>query len=307
MVDRSVTRRWPQMRRPRSSRGCPGAELDAVCPYCLTRSAVALQYADARMTACPSCKAWFTWPRPTVAAIAAHYDRTSAGMPRALREWRAGTNQEKWYELLARNIARRAAGRRVTRVVDVGAGGLELTVSLARAFPDATVEAWDLFADGFAGSLPADVASRIVLKRADLNRLEDGTGPAQTFDVVACVAVIEHVLDPLGLLQLLRSILASKGTAHVVGPEVTSRAHRLMGRRWPYYSPDDHITLPSLRSIERAVALTGGGSFELRRLNVHYSLRYLLRFLRVPVPLPRWADALLPVPAGAFELVVEKA
>jgi hypothetical protein len=233
-----------------------------------------------------------------------HYDRNTAGMPGQLRELRTGTSQEKWYELLAKKMARRAPAD-VARVADIGAGGLELTVSLARAFPRARIEAWDLFADGIDRRLPEDVSDRISLKRVDLNQLHDAQ-PDCAFDVVACVAVIEHVIDPLALLRFLRSMTSRGGFTCVVGPEVTSMAHRLMRRAWPYYCPDEHLTLPSLNSIERAVALTGGGDFELRRVNVNYSLQYLLRFLRVPLPVPRRADLLLPVPAGAFELVIRR-
>jgi SAM-dependent methyltransferase len=231
------------------------------------------------------------------------YDQNEAGMPADLREWRSDTSQDKWYELLAKRMARRAR-REVASVVDVGAGGLELANNLARAFPRASVEAWDLFADGAHRLIAPDVADRIALQRVDLNDLHDA--PRPSFDVVACVAVIEHVLDPLSLLRFLRSITAPGGFACIVGPEVTSAAHRLTGKSWPYYCPDEHLTLPSLLSIEKALAILDGGRYELRRVNVHYSLKYLLRFLHVPVPIPAAADFLLPIPAGAFELVWER-
>ena len=70
-----------------------------------------------------------------------------------------------------------------------------------------------------------------------------------------------------------------------------------------YEVEDEHLTLPSLRSVEESVALAGGGRYVLRRMNVHYSLRYLLRFLRIPLPVPRSLDVVLPIPAGAFELI----
>ena len=168
-------------------------------------------------------------------------------------------------------------------------------------FPRARVEAWDLFADG----IPSATSERISSHRVDLNQLDRAPRPTRSFDVVACVAVIEHVIDPLALLRFLRSITAPGGFACVVGPEVTSLAHRLMRESWPYYCPDEHLTLPSLASIERALAIVGGGRYELRRVNVHYSLKYLLRFLHVPIPVPAAADFLLPIPAGAFELVWE--
>jgi 2-polyprenyl-3-methyl-5-hydroxy-6-metoxy-1,4-benzoquinol methylase len=263
------------------------------------------------MTVCASCGAWFAWPPQTAASMREHYDQNKAGMPGELRQWRIDTSQEKWYQHLARRIARKAVDAKllgeITAVVDVGAGGLELTVNLAREFPRARVEAWDLFADGFDRAVSSDASGRISCRRVDLNRLDEASVPQGSFEVVACVAVIEHVLDPLALLRFLRSITAPGGFAYVVGPEVTSAAHRLMRRFWPYYCTDEHVTLPSLASIEKAVAIAGGGTFQLRRVNVHYSLKYLMRFLHIPIPIPAWMDFLLPIPAGAFELIWEKA
>jgi len=212
-------------------------------------------------------------------------------MPSQLREWRTGTSQSGWYDVLARRIANRGPAK---TIADIGAGGLELSASLSRVTA-ANIEAWDLFAAG----IPTDLPDRVTAHRVDLNALQPS---AKQFDVVACVAVIEHVIAPLDLLRFLRSITAPGGFAYVVGPEVTSLAHKLMRKSWPYYCPDEHLTLPSLESMRRAVAIAGGGRFELRRTNVYYSLKYLLRFLRVPIPVPARVDLLLPVPAGAFEL-----
>jgi SAM-dependent methyltransferase len=272
------------------------------CPYCQSRSDLALQYADQRMTICASCRAWFVWPPPTAAAVLEHYGQNVHGMPAGLRAWRSDTIQAKAYERIARRIAHLAASKKVKTIVDVGAGALELTVSLAREFPGARVEAWDLFADGLDRPIPVDVADRVLLRPIDLNQLDE-TSPRDIFDVVACVAVIEHVLDPIALLRLLRSIIAPGGFAYVVAPEVTSFLHRLLRSRWPYYHPDEHVTLPSLESIQRAVSLLGGPS-QLRRTNMHYSLKYVLRYLHLPLPVP---DILLSIPAGAFELVWQNA
>jgi SAM-dependent methyltransferase len=223
-------------------------------------------------------------------------------MPEELRASRNGTRQDHAYDAVAARIAEAARDTRVTRIVDVGAGDFELTRALARLFPAAAIEAWDLFADKPDVTVPHDLPSRVRARRVDLNHLDGFEHDGTRFDVVACFAVIEHVLDPAGLLRFLRSLAAPGGLVYVAGPEVTSAAHRLLGRRWPYYCPDDHLTLPSLRSME--CALRGaGGRYELRRMNVHYSLKYLLRYLNLPAPVPRALDFLLPLPTGAFELV----
>jgi SAM-dependent methyltransferase len=250
------------------------------------------------MTVCASCGAWFVWPAPTLASIQAHYQASTAGMPRQLREWRSGTVQNRWYEALAGRIARRSRDFRT--IVDVGAGAMELSCALAQEFENARIESWDLFEDGMP-PVPAKFAERLSAHRADVNRPDEALHH-RLFDLVVCVAVIEHVIDPSALLQLLRSITAPGGVLYVVGPEVTSPGHRVLRARWPYYAPDDHLTLPSLESIRRTM-VPAGGSCELRRINVKYSLRYLLRFLRFPLRLPAAMDLMLPVPAGAFELI----
>lgn len=218
-------------------------------------------------------------------------------MPAQLRDWRAGTTQHRAYEHIARRI-RKLAGKEVRSAVDIGAGGLELTHALAHEFPQARIQAWDLFANGIEALTDEP---RISLLQLDLNRLD--SFPDAQFDVVACVAVLEHVLDPLALLRMLRAITAPGGLAYVLAPDVGSPARKILRGRWPYYDPDEHLTLPTLVSIRRAVAIAGGGRVILRRASVGYSLRYLLRFLRVPLRVPRVADVILPIPAGALELV----
>lgn len=272
------------------------------CPYCQTPGEVAYADRARRMARCASCGAWAVWPPPAREEVAAHYAGNDRGMPQTLRQWREGTSQQGWYESLAAKM-RRLTGADVRSVVDIGAGGLELTRALANVFPAAEIEAWDLFADDRPRSYP----EWVTLYSVDLNQ-PDRIDTGRRFDVVACVAVLEHVLDPLALLRLVQAVTAPGGLAVVVAPDVGALAHRLLGRHWPYYCADEHLTLPSLPSIRRALELlrreTGvDGEFTLRRVSVRYSLQYLLRFLRVPLPLPRIADLLVPVPSGALELV----
>lgn len=275
----------------------PSLMNEANCPYCRTVQPVVYADRARRMARCADCNAWFVWPPPTHAAITAHYSANDRGMPRDLRQWREGTSQEGWYRQVARSIARRA-GEGVRSIVDIGAGGLELSRALATEFPDAHLQAWDLFPDSLAAPTP-----RMTLRSVDLNRHDDDDPPV-AFDVVACVAVLEHVLDPLALLRRVQALTAPGGLAFVIAPEAQSIAHRILGRNWPYYCPEEHLTLPTLVSIQRALALIDGdGTYVLERVTVGYSLQYVLRFLRLPIRVPAFADVLMPVPAGALELV----
>lgn len=279
---------------------------DPICPWCRSSSRPDFRYADERMTVCASCGAWFVWPMPAAEQMARHYGKKTAGMSAHLWRLRAGTSQGEWYRWLSTRVARLSAGRDAREIVDVGAGPLDLTVSLAGQFPEARVEGWDLFADGIPRIPDSAAAGRITLSQVDLNRVDRESLSGRLFDIVVCVAVIEHVIDPLALLRFLHSITAPGGFAYVAMPEAGSHAHRILRRAWPYYCPDAHLTLPTRRSIEGAVAMLGGGRYQLRTLTVRYSLRYLLRYLRLPLPIPAAADVLVPIPAGGLELVWER-
>jgi SAM-dependent methyltransferase len=273
----------------------------AVCPWCTARGPAVVADRTRTMVACASCGAWFVWPPPSAGAVAQHYAASERGMPERLRAMREETVQSRWYAHLAEVIDKRAAQSKlqVHTVADIGAGGLELTHALAERFPSAQIEAWDLTAS-------VTEEPRVISRAIDLNRPESWPDDLPRFDVVACVAVIEHVLDPLSLLRLLRRITAPGGFAYVAGPDVGSFARRVLGRHWPYYCPDEHLTLPTLASVARAVSICGGGAYTLRRIPVRYSLRYVLRYLRFPFSLPTRADVLLPIPSGAFELVWDR-
>jgi len=52
------------------------------------------------------------------------------------------------------------------------------------------------------------------------------------FDIVALVDVVEHVVDPVGLLRAAREHLAEHGVVLVVTPDAASVAARVLGKRW---------------------------------------------------------------------------
>ena len=271
-----------------------------ICPYCRAASAPAFQFDEKRMTVCSDCGAWFVWPQPSPSDLRAHYERKTPGLPDELALLREGTTQRRTYDRIARRLQRRmhdVSG--VQRIVDIGSGDLSLAAALARAFPHAHVEAWDLFA-GEGPSAPDDVSSRVSAVRVDLN--EPAKPQTTRFDLVVAYAVLEHVLDPLALLSRMNAMLRDGGFAYVAAPHVAAPLARLLGRRWPYYCPDEHLTLPTRRSIAKAMVIAGIARYRWRRIAVDYSLQYLLRYLGVRRPIPRIADVVLPIPAGAFEL-----
>jgi len=78
----------------------------------------------------------------------------------------------------------------------------------------------------------------------------------ERFDLVVLMDVIEHVLDPIGLLQSAATQLAPAGRLVIQAPNRRSEMASRAGPRWSWYSAPDHVihlapaTLPLL--AERA-------------------------------------------------------
>jgi len=172
------------------------------------------------------------------------------------------------------------------RLVDVGAGsGILVEQALLRGYDAAGVEPsrW-LCEQGRGRSLP----------------LHLGTFPhpdiSPGIDVVTLVDVLEHVSDPVGMLQRVREQLADDGVGLVVTPDVSSVAARLLGRRWWHYRIA-HIGYFNRQTLVRALRRAGLEPLQVGRPGWYFSLRYLaeriqtyLPFFRVPqLPaLDRW-------------------
>jgi 2-polyprenyl-3-methyl-5-hydroxy-6-metoxy-1,4-benzoquinol methylase len=76
--------------------------------------------------------------------------------------------------------------------------------------------------------------------------------PANYFDAVSLCHVIEHVHDPLELLEECHRILKPHGELVIVTPNITSWGHRLFKSCWLGLDPPRHLNLftsPLLRNI----------------------------------------------------------
>lgn len=124
----------------------------------------------------------------------------------------------RWH-LVGQWLPALAGPREPARVLDAGCGQGEYAVRVARAFPDATlvVGVDEARRDGVAGfaSVPADLATRVVLRRSAFSRaaVED----VAPFDALLCIDVLEHVADDGRFLADLSAVVrpGGRGLLHV--------------------------------------------------------------------------------------------
>jgi SAM-dependent methyltransferase len=117
-------------------------------------------------------------------------------------------------------------------------------------------------------------------------------GDAQ-FDAITLIDVIEHVVDPVGLLTTCGTYLRPDGILLVVTPDVRSIAARLMGWRWWHYRIA-HLGYFSVPTIELALRKADFQVVGLGRPSWDFDVRYLYSRLRRYLPIPAVENTNLP-------------
>ena len=167
------------------------------------------------------------------------------------------------------------------RLLDVGAGSGILVEEAVRL---------GCLAEGIepSATLQQTAAARGLPVRRGVLPSEDVTGP---FDIVTLIDVIEHVPNPVELLDRMREVMADDGIGIIVTPDVGSIAARLMRRKWWHFRIA-HIGYFNRSSLETAVRAARMHPVGFERPSWFFPANYLAerlfsylpRILRPPVP-----------------------
>ena len=203
---------------------------------------------------------WFTWePKPTAEALAVHYNSKYFGPGRGSGQYEHGyTDEELEHKHLAPAEAEAVWGRGPASVLEVGFGeGFFLDWFAKRGW---RVQGVDFTDDGLKAFFP-ELRDRVEIGDA-FGLLDQVIARGETFDMVACNNVIEHVLDPEGLLQRLRRIVAPDGLLRLVAPNDGSWLQQEIVQRGLakpefWVAQPDHLNYFNADSFPRVLAANG--------------------------------------------------
>jgi len=245
----------------------------ARCIACGAEAAPLFQRGELAIVRCGSCGLEWQRPFPSPQRLRElyagdYFARWGARDPEAFERVRA-SKQASGRELLAELARLRPGGR----LLDLGcAMGFLLEAAEAAGF------------QGFGLDLNPEavgVAKRRFGDRVMLGELDDAVFPGLRFDAVTLIDVLEHVPDPASLLARVRERLAPGGVLAALLPNAASLTRRLLGRRWPHYTPE-HLFFWNPAALARQLEAAG---FQVRGIRTGirktYTAEYLVAYAAV--------------------------
>jgi 2-polyprenyl-3-methyl-5-hydroxy-6-metoxy-1,4-benzoquinol methylase len=109
----------------------------------------------------------------------------------------------------------------------------------------------------------AGEARRTTGAEVHVGPIEELARTQRRFNAIVVNHVIEHVVDPVALLRVCRSMLRPRGALICVTPNASSWGHRRFGANWMSLDPPRHISLFTPSALRMASRMAGYESEEV--------------------------------------------
>lgn len=282
--DLAVSGEWPE----------GGLEEVGVCPVCasprrsllhegLTDRAFCVAPGRWSLASCEACGVAYLDPRPTRQTIgraySAYYTHSSDDAPvirrlgwlrSVLHDWLNGYVNGRYglRRLPARRLGRLAIPllvplrgaadaecRHLPRPPAGGGALLDIGCGNGRFLVLAQQMGWN--AEGLdpdAQAVATALQQGLRVRQGGVELLDE---ERERYDVVTLSHVIEHVHDPVGLLERIHRLLKPGGILWLETPNLASLGHRRFGRDWRGLEPPRHLVLFTPASLRHALRAAG--------------------------------------------------
>jgi SAM-dependent methyltransferase len=215
-----------------------------------------------RLVKCPSCSlVWLSDPPPPD-QMGAHY---GADYDRSIS--RAGDSLDRWTERVA-----------VIRQHKTGGSLLDLGCSNGGLLQAMRSPSWNLFGIEMSDSV-ATQAARATGAQVFIGDILDAPYPPESFDVVTCFHVFEHLYHPREVLAKVANWLKPGGIFYAMMPNIHSAGARVFGSYWYALELPRHLyhfSPLALKRLAESVGLEAASIETHRELFVESSMRYCL-------------------------------
>ncbi|PWU01206.1 MAG: hypothetical protein C5B52_07665 [Bacteroidetes bacterium] len=262
---------------------------------------------------CNNCGSGITLEPPDELKIKELYKSFDRGMIPSVRNLRDKYPLSKWF-LQCINRAIKGAEKEYQKNsefvwIDIGAGSGELATLMSEKFPLAKGWAIDFHEQpDFIKAFPNLNWVTINLNNEAFN----DSIPESAADLVFSITVLEHVLHPGIFLKNALELLKKGGRLYITVPDFGSIPSKIMGSKWPYFIPGEHLYIPSRKGMEILLDRICGQTFkkdqfkiEVKKTILPYPINYFLDYFNMGILtkiLPKkWAPN---IPTGMMEALI---
>ena len=101
------------------------------------------------------------------------------------------------------------------------------------------------------------------------------------FDCISLFQVIEHIQNPVSLLQSAKKLIKPKGVILITTPNNDSPLRKIMGAKWSVYSEPSHYIFFNKTTLEKTLELAGLTNISVKLDNMRFlSAKYILSRLQ---------------------------
>lgn len=215
--------------------------MNSECPFCQTTAPLIFQVSDRNLKIssqlfdyyrCPNCRLIFLKPIPS--DLGRYYPKVYYGVPKSLGELQHVVEQRR-YRL---DILQRYAGSG-RKLLEIGGGYGDFAYLAKSVGYEVDVIEMDADCCQFIESI-------VQAHTFHTNDIPDALQKLGTYDVIALWQVIEHVLDPWGLLSLIAQHLNPNGILVLATPNPNAFQLKVFRKRWSHFEAPRHLNfIPS--------------------------------------------------------------
>lgn len=189
-----------------------------------------------------------------------------------------GTNLERYAQRYLELVHRHAA--RSGRLIDVGSSNNPFpTLAAASGFKTTVMD--------FVR--PRNLSSQVKFVAGNVNERSAASVERNSFDIVTCWAVLEHLPDPRLSASVLADLCCPGGTLLLSTPEIGTALTRYSLGRSPWFYPPEHLCLVSPTAVRKLFEPLGCVMQAVSRLELNpmrYAARYGIGLAEAAIGLP---------------------